>query len=378
MRLPIVITALILLSACSRQKILVSVQNPSDVERSSELVEVDAATATGKFGHNFTVRDAQNREVAWQITHDGKLIFPANVAPQSTANYTITAGQPAAVDTVAVGIYRPDCQDDFAWENDHAGYRLYGPSFRAGGGKVYGYDLWTKSVTYPILQKRYDDDHKRGISYHVDHGDGFDGYTVGPTLGAGMNALVDDDGAICYPCAYRKYELLDNGPLRMTVKFTIDTVMVNNCSVVETRTVTLDAGAWLNRTTATYAGLTATTPIVAGIAIHSDNRNYVVNRELNYISYADQTDNVTAGNGEIFVGVLADKSSKIAYQPFAETVANAVGQLLLYNTYQPGESYTYYWGSGWTKGGVANINAWNKILETEKAKLSSPLQVTVK
>jgi hypothetical protein len=154
--------------------------------------------------------------------------------------------------------------------------------------------------------------------------------------------------------------------------------MVNNCPVVETRTVTLDAGAWLNRTTSTYAGLTAATPIVAGIAIHSDNRNYVVNRELSYISYADQTDNVTAGNGEIFVGVLADKSSKIAYQPFAETVANAVGQLLLYNTYQPGESYTYYWGSGWTKGGVANIDAWNKILETEKAKLSSPLQVTVK
>jgi hypothetical protein len=78
------------------------------------------------------------------------------------------------------------------------------------------------------------------------------------------------------------------------------------------------------------------------------------------------------------VGVLADKADKISYQPFNETVANAVGQLLLFNTYQPGESYTYYWGSGWTKGGVASIDAWNKILETEKAKISSPLKVTLK
>jgi hypothetical protein len=378
MRLSLVIVSAILLSACCRQKITVSVENQLNLERNSEIVEIDADNVTSRFGSDFVIHNSENQEVAYQLTHDGKLIFPTAVAPESVSKYFITAGKPQTVDTIAVGIYRPDCQDDFAWENEHSGYRLYGPIFRQGGGKVYGYDIWTKSVAYPILTKFYDDDHKRGISYHVDHGCGFDGYTVGPTLGAGMNALVDRKGEICYPCAYNKFELLDNGPLRMTVKFTIDTIAVDNSPVVETRIVTLDAGAWLNRTTTNYNGLNDQHPVVAGIAIHSDNHNYVVNRELSYISYADQTDNITAGNGEIFVGVLADKVDKISYQPFNETVANAVGQLLLYNTYQPGESYTYYWGSGWTKGGVASIDAWNKILETEKAKISSPLKVTLK
>lgn len=378
MRLCAAIATMILLSACARQKIVVSVHNPSDIERMGEMVEIDASRAVDAFGKSFVVRNADGDEVAWQITHDGLLIFQTDVAPGATVDYTISAGTPAPVDTVTVAIFRPDCQDDLAWENDRAGYRLYGPQFRAGGGKVFGYDLWTKSVTYPILAKRYDDDHKRGISYHVDHGDGFDGYTVGPTLGAGMNALVDASGQICYPCAYQKYELLDNGPLRMTVRFTVDSIGVDSlANVVETRTITLDAGAWLNRTVTSY-DVTSAMPIVAGIAIHSDNRDYTIDREKGYISYADYTDNVTAGNGEIYVGVLAETADSIAYSAFPDVRANAVGQLLMYNTYKPGESFTYYWGSAWSKGGVDDIARWNSVMSDEAIKHKYPLEVTVK
>jgi hypothetical protein len=378
MRLSIVIVSAILLSACSRQKIVVSVSNALDIQRQSEIVELDSKCVVDRVGSNFKICDRNNHEVPYQITHDGLLIFPATVGAKSAAQYVIKSGSSSKADTIAVATYRPDCQDDVAWENDHGGYRLYGPIFRKGGGKVYGYDIWTKSVPYPLLNRRYDDDHKRGISYHIDHGDGFDGYTVGPTLGCGMNALVDNRGKICYPCAYRTYELLDNGPLRTTVKFVIDTLNVDSQPVVETRTVTLDAGAWLNRTVTSYSGLTEETPIVAGIAIHCDNREYTLNHNRHYMSYADLTDNVSAGNGEIYIGVLCASADKLAFQPFPEVVANAIGQVLLFNTYRPNNSYTYYWGAAWSKGGVASLAAWNDILNAETDKLKSPLKITVK
>ena len=40
-----------------------------------------------------------------------------------------------------------------------------------------------------VVEDRYDGDLNRGISYHVDHGNGMDCYAVGPTLGGGTAAL---------------------------------------------------------------------------------------------------------------------------------------------------------------------------------------------
>ncbi len=44
-----------------------------------------------------------------------------------------------------------------------------------------------------------------------------DCYAVGPTLGAGVAALMVND-TIIYPWCYKHQEILDNGPLRFTVK----------------------------------------------------------------------------------------------------------------------------------------------------------------
>ena len=62
---------------------------------------------------------------------------------------------------------------------------------------------------------------QRAISYHIDHGYGMDCYAVGPTLGCGTAALMQGD-TIIYPYCYRTQEILDNGPLRFTVKLEFD------------------------------------------------------------------------------------------------------------------------------------------------------------
>lgn len=377
MKLPVIITLAVFVSGCARHEYSISVANDLDFDRNGEVVEMDASEIMAEYGKEFIISDNSGKEIPWQVTHDGKLIFPVDVKANSTSEYSILKGQPADIAAVTECIFRPDCQDDIAWENENSGYRLYGPSFRASGGKVYGYDIWSKCVTHPIVNKLYDDDHKRGISYHVDHGEGFDGYTVGPTLGGGMCAPVDSAGNLCYPCAYRTYEILDNGPLRVKVRFEIDPVSVDNDSVTETRVITLDSGSWLNKTDIAYSGADKNFPVAMGIVVHSDNQKFTISENNNYVSYSDLSDNVKAGNGEIYVGVLAADTDSAGYRPFPETVANAIGETVIYGKYRPGSDLTYYWGSAWSKANVKSEKEWNNILDREAQKIKSPLKVKI-
>ncbi len=82
-----------------------------------------------------------------------------------------------------------------------------------------------------------------------------DCYAVGPTLGCGTAALMDGD-EIIYPWCYSTYEILDNGPLRFTVKLEFTPMVVRgDSSVVETRVISLDAGSYLNKTVISYTNL---------------------------------------------------------------------------------------------------------------------------
>ena len=73
------------------------------------------------------------------------------------------------------------------------------------------------SYTHLDVYKRQAQQLSESVSYHIDHGNGLDYYKVGPTLGAGTSALLAND-SIVYPYCYKDYQILDNGPLRFTVK----------------------------------------------------------------------------------------------------------------------------------------------------------------
>ncbi|MEK7781625.1 MAG: glycoside hydrolase family 88 protein [Verrucomicrobiota bacterium] len=85
----------------------------------------------------------------------------------------------------------PERKDDLAWENDKVAFRVYGPALRAGAEDS-GIDVWCKRVSHPILDKWYDADRLQKISYHQDHGEGYDGYHVGNTRGCGGLGLWMD------------------------------------------------------------------------------------------------------------------------------------------------------------------------------------------
>ena len=86
----------------------------------------------------------------------------------------------------------PERKDDLAWENDKVAFRVYGPALRAGAEDS-GIDVWCKRVTYPILDKWYNQNLNAKLSYHKDHGEGYDGYHVGDTRGCGGIGLWIND-----------------------------------------------------------------------------------------------------------------------------------------------------------------------------------------
>ena len=361
--------------------VCLKITNPSSTDR-TEVVEIGNPLICALRGLSITVKDAEGKTVPSQYTHDGKLLiygdFPAGRSAEFTVD-TLHKDVCEAIDTICVGLIRHDMQDDYAWENDRGGYRLYGPSYRNTGGKVSGYDIWTKSVEYPVLKQRYDGHTKYGMSYHNDFGTGMDVYTVGPTLGAGMNALMVGD-SICYPVAYQDCEILDNGPLRVTAKITCYPERIGgDRDVIETRYITLDRGEWLNRTVVSYEGLTRPYPITTGIVIHKQNkRAYTVDADKHHIAYVDLTDNPANGNGAIFIGIVnAQHPDSIAYVPVEKEVADAVGQLQTFTTLMPDETYTYYWGAGWSKGGVRGMEAWLKYLSDFYSRQQTPLVVKI-
>ena len=49
-----------------------------------------------------------------------------------------------------------------------------------------------------------------------------------------------------------------------------------------------------------------------------------------------------------------------------------------HTSYRPGENYVYYWGSGWSKGGVRGLKAWTEYLGDFHEALRNPLEVRVK
>lgn len=404
---------LALLAACGPKQsaeFIITVTNEQAFDRSEEMVEVPISAVTEKVQlideEQYIVVDAEGNQVPYQITYDDKILFPATVRAGSETIYKVQVGEPIEPEKLVYGRHYPERVDDIAWENDRTAYRAYGPALQRNGERAFGYDAWVKRVPHLVVEQRYAtelnvearneirrlkkerkfaeaDEIFRSISYHVDHGDGLDCYKVGPTLGCGTAALLEGE-AIVYPYCWKNHEILENGPLRFTVKMEYNPLTVNGASdVVETRIVSLDKGSQLNKTVVSYAGLKQPTPVATGLVIHPENQTsdaYAIEAEKGYIAYADLTDNVNNDNGIIFVGaVVPEKVNEAKVVMFPDKEAKergASGHVLAISDYKPGSEYIYYWGSGWTKYGFASMDEWTAYLDRYAQCVRNPLKVT--
>lgn len=397
------------LMAKAEDKVTITVANTLKSAR-VEIVEADLEKVQHKLNtkENIIVTDADGKEIPSQMTYDGKLIFQAGVGSKGKSVYYAKAGAPQKYEVKAKGRLFTERGDEFGWENDRVAYRIYGH-----GGAV-GYDLFNKSTSELMLDYWYASEqskemrsinkqlHDRGyhdladqvynaFCYHINHGKGMDCYTVGPTLGGGANALLNADGSLFMPKCYKAYEILDQGPLRFTVRLTYPEADYEGQKVTESRVITLDAGSQFNRVAVSYAGLAKPAAMAAGTVVHKSNPTaYVLCPENGYIGYEDlgdasvynakYRDELAKQMGHIYIGLLfPDKSVTTTFQ--ARENGIATGHIIGKSTYKPNTSYVYYFGSGWDQNaetGFTDLTAWEAHLSKEAKAVRNPMKVTVK
>ncbi|WP_321334090.1 DUF4861 domain-containing protein [uncultured Bacteroides sp.] len=405
----LLMVAFVIASCAESKTVTVTVTNPTSFDRNNEMVEVSMSEVSNKLKLADTaqvvVLNVDGQQVPYQITSDEKLIFQADVKASGVATYAIQPGTPEVFGVKACGKQYPERVDDVAWENDLIAFRTYGPALQATGEKAYGYDVWVKCCTTdPVVEARYAmelnpvtearmdslkkvdpkaaDALRKATSYHFDHGNGFDCYNVGPTLGAGATALLQND-SIIYPYCYKTQEILDNGPLRFTVKLVYNPLTVKgDPSVVESRIITLDVGSHMNKAVVSYSNLKEVIPVATGIVLHEPNGQIVTDAKNGYITYVDPTDNANNNNGKIFVGAAfpaAVKEAKtVLFSDKEKVERKADGHILAISDYEPGSDYTYYWGAAWSKADIKDAADWNKYVAAFAQKVRNPLTVTIK
>lgn len=350
----------------------VSVANETGTNPGTRLVEVKAQDLFAVLGRQpFAITDGNGSDVPWQLTYDSLIVFPADVPPGESAEFVFTPS-----DTVPVyrdltwGRIYPERRDDIAYENQLAGFRIYGPGTQQAGEKAFGYDLffkypsdsivlpelyapetspgvWAKVDSLRNIDVRLADEFVNSFSYHVDHGKGFDPFAVGPTLGAGVAALMTND-SIIYPWCYESARILDNGPLRFTVALDFATG--------EHRLVTLDAYSYLNRCVVWYDGMTSDTDIVAGFPLRDDVEPYASAAD-GIIAYSSPVSGDDSGRA--LLGILCPVGFK--------STAKKDGHILGVTTLRPGERFEYYWGFSWDKTEIPTMEAWLKYLKQCRA-----------
>lgn len=377
----ILISLVAILSGCiaGHSEMTVAIQNPSSFDRENEMVEINWSDVQQKLSlkqeESVVVKDVNGSQIPYQLSSRGgdnteTLIFLASVEAEGEKVYSISKGQPESFQPLVYGRLVPERKDDFTWENNRSAFRVYGPALKATGEISNGMDYWSKKTEDLIIDKWYENDLSKVASYHADHGEGLDFYKVGRTLGLGMTAPVDND-TLCLGHNFVTAEILDNGPLRISVKLTYDPYFAGSHEINETRIISLDAYSFFNKVTNVFETDTTVLTVATGIVMPVDNPDEVAETatfgdNTGVIAYETPTDEK---NGTIFTAAIHSNGYG------AIKVSN--GHYLGLNSYQPGQEYSYYAGGGWSKAGFENFNTWKEFVKLQKNKIDNPLIVKV-
>ncbi len=369
----LMVGSLLLFSGAFAQRSIV-VTNNTDIERKAEMVEVKTNALKVDFQtKSYILKNDKGEEIAYQLITDRKktqtIIFQVNIKAKSSSVYKLSEGTPAIVKPKTSARFVPERKDDFAWENDLAGYRMYGPAL-ANDNPSNGVDLWLKSTPELVIDKRYLDELKNGLSYHVDRGEGLDCYAVGHTLGAGGIAPYVSD-SLWIGNHYDSYKVLGNGPLRSVFTLVYDSVKIGNNVYKQTITITTNAGSMLNKAVVIFEGKKQKMKLAAGITLHDSKGSIDENAAKGIIAYAeDAVSSAKLPSGRNYIGVYTPAK--------VPEIIKKNNHTLILSNYKTGKEFTYYFGGGWSKWGYPTDADWFKALRNFSEITKSPLKVTVK
>lgn len=372
----IALLSLLSLVSCGEGTVEVKVANETGEDLGTRVVELNAAEILGKLdSKGFFITDFYGNEIPSQLTHDSLILFACNIEAGGSQIFKIHKSDSIHnYPSTVWGAFYPKRRDDLSYENELVGFRIYGPGTQQAGEKAFGYDLffkypteelivpqlyapetddavWAKVDSLRKIDNNLAEEYIKTFSYHLDHGKGMDCYAVGPTLGAGVAAIMQND-SIVYPWCYNTAEILDNGPLRFTAVLKFAPVKINSSEVTEVRKISLDSYSYLNNCEVRYEGLSNQVEIVAGFPLRDDSKP-VVSTKDGLVAYADPTQGDT--NGKALLGIKTKTASDSSLEKDKH--------ILLSYTLKPGNPFIYKWGFSWDKTEIPTMDEWVKYLE---------------
>lgn len=352
----------------------ITVKNPAAIDRRLETVGV-CLTDLRQNGlvadtdHLIITDEKTGRNLLCQTGED-TLLFQSDFKPEEEREFLIRqADQSTSKPLSLVDGRFEKPREDYAWENDRIAFRVYGPALASEVNN--GIDVWTKRVRYLIVEKWYRESAIAGKdTYHEDHGEGADLFSVGRSLGAGGAGLWLD-GKVRQPGVFSSCRTIQNGPIRVAFELVYDNWNAGGRVFTEHVRISLDAGTNLNRIQLMFdvSGANDSLPIACGLVKRSGT---VVGKDNSgrWASLWGPTTDDTA-NGFLGTGIVFSPLS------FTKFTADS-DQYLVMGSAKVGEPFVYYAGAGWTgSGDFATESAWKSYLADFARRLLSPVEVKI-
>ena len=379
--LALLILALAGVCTAQQTQLTVTAVNKLNIARQSETIEL-TAQALASLGEKdlmkLHVRDASGKEVLSQAVDTDYdeyhkpdvLIFQSDFQHNETKTFTVVAGpkrEYSREDFRAYGRFVRERFDDFAWENDLIAHRTYGKALIAWKGEPLtssAIDIWSKRTSKLVINDWYMVD-----NYHVDHGDGVDAYSAGPTRGCGGNGIWSK-GQLYIPINFVDSRVLTNGPIRVMFELVYEPFDVNGVKVSQVLRVSLDAGSQLNHFRASYQAPSGSESLALAVGLKKvkDAQKHL-NADRGWFTVWEPVEKKLGMQG---LAIVVDPRT------FEGVTEDSRNHLLML---KPGIAapLSYWAGFAWDRAGkITSAESWNAYVEQFSERLRSPIGVSTK
>lgn len=256
----------------------------------------------------------------------------------------------------------PERLDDFVFENNLIAGRFYGEALE-GNPTSPGVDIWVKTPGKLVADERYKGYVTEGDAYyHHDRGNGKDCYKVSVSLGGGASVpFCENSGKLFFPPTnFRSYEILEQTPNKVVFVLNYPEWQAHHHKVSLSKKVTVTPDTYFVKVEDSYTFTGDSLHVACGVFRHiaqeTIEQEHVTNKAYALWEHAsDQSHEPEEGMLGVAVycpdadgaGLSADKTHGVAYKTIA-----------------PGETFTYYFGSCWSKAKIKSAEDWFKLVDS--------------
>lgn len=279
----------------------------------------------------------------------------------AAALLALTACAPKTEEQKVMARAVPERADDFVFENNLIAGRIYGKALE-GNPTAPGIDIWVKMPGKLVADEWYAAAQQDPNYYHHNHGEGKDCYKVAVSLGGGASVPVVD-GQLCYPATnWRSYEILKQTPDTVIFVLSYPEWKAGDVSVSLDKKITVTADSHFCKVEDSYSfsGADSLT-VAAGIFRHPEQETIEQEDKAGdrYAIWEHASDqSIEPEDGMLGVAVYAPGSSV--------SITGDGTHGLCSRSIKPGETFTYWFGSCWSKADIKTAEDWFALVDSLK------------